>query len=179
MVIKRLWRRMNIDELQAYAEGKVIKPLATSRTLASKNSFTEPLMCFWETANNAANWAIGLNLLDVVACFDIDEKFIIPGHGIYPLQKRFTTDKEIMDYWANLKAQPTILVKEYGMRQYSVKEAKLIDWGIVAYGKDFGRAIAMMRGEPIVCWDTYDDIYNGEPDIKVIKNSDTERSAAI
>ena len=114
-----------------------------------------------------------------VACFDIDEKFIIPGHGIYPLQKRFTTDKEIMDYWANPKAQPTILVKEYGMRQYSVKEAKLIDWGIVAYGKDFGRAIAMMRGEPIVCWDTYDDIYNGEPDIKVIKNSDTERSAAI
>ena len=37
----------------------------------------------------------------------------------------------------------------------------------------------MMRGEPIVCWDTYDDIYNGEPDIKVIKNSDTERSATI
>lgn len=163
MVTRLLWRRMSVAEFNIYLSGGEVLPLPTCRTAIDKNSFDKPLMCFFGTANNAMWWGLDVNSLeDVIACFEVDEKEICSGHGVYP---DWSID---MFEWLILFSQnkdKNVLVKEYGLNSYSQKNAKIVEWGTVV--RDGAQCILKLNnGKFIERGPAYNDLYTGKADLK-------------
>lgn len=163
MATRKLWRRMSVEEFNIYLSGGEVLPLPTCRTAIDKNSFDKPLMCFFGTANNAMWWGIDINSLkDVIACFEIDEKEIIPGHGVYP-DWSLDMFERLMLFLQN--KHKNVFVKEYGLNSYSQKNAKLVEWGTVV--RDGAQCILKLySGKCIERGRAYDDLYIGKANLK-------------
>lgn len=129
MARKRLWRKMSALELAVFESGETVRPLPDNITVSSKNSFGVPMMCFFGTANNAAHWS---NLDDfgtqsVIACFDVPARLVSAGHGQYPDLTHNVPALEVLTRFLNRLGDPhTVLVKEYGLAEYSKKLLSLL-----------------------------------------------------
>ena len=161
MATRELWRRMSLGELRRYLHGEVVKPLPTCDTGMCANSYSRPLMCFFGTANNAMWWT-GNGFNSVVACFEVDERYILFGHGKYP--DMTLKPSEILAA-ASRGENPFVYVKEYALKNYSKKNTKLGDWGVVGRNADKATLI-LNSGRVISRGRMYDDWYIGKVNLK-------------
>ena len=164
MATRELWRKMSLYELQRYLRGEEIKPLPTCDTGMCANSYGRPLICFFGTANNAMWWT-GNDYNSVVASFEVDERFILFGHGKYP--DMTLSPSEILAA-VSRREQPFVYVKEYALKSYSKKNARLIDWGVVSRSEDKATLI-LNSGRVISRSRMYDDWYFGKVNLKRVR----------
>ena len=161
----KLWRAVGADELQKFVTGNVIKPIRNT-TLAA-NSWQIPVVAFFSTANNAAQW-FAPDVHDYIICVDIPEKYVMQGKGVYPdFSGGISGDIAAILELILTGNQPKNWVKEYGVKSYSLRKGCIL---LGVYGREYPKGInkrliplRLSAGFPenneiIECSCTYDDL---------------------
>lgn len=120
----KLWRVVGADELQAFVTGKPIKPIRNT-TLAA-NSWRMPVVAFFGTANNAAQW-FAPDVHDYIICVDIPEKYVMQGKGLYPdFSGGISGDIAAILELILTGNQPNNWVREYGVKSYGLRKGCIL-----------------------------------------------------
>ena len=151
----KLWRAVDKAELDKFITGKIVRPIDDISKY--KNSWNKPMVTFFGTANNAANWFNELTH-DFVVSIDVADESVQCGKGRYA---DFSQSVDPILVFLGYMG-PTVWVKEYAVPEYSQSCASIVAVYEVERDKKMEKYLRSWRnGEILQVGSVYDDLAEG------------------